>query len=161
MTIRSLSSLNCVGPSPSRPYPPPSPCLSSCANTGFSRVTIRGVASLALSPLAVADPSSLPAGAPAGAVPRSLLCAFVPEIKGSPAFAGLYDFSGAAPGTTLEPSTLVKKAFFRTSGARVLQHVLYSLLHYIMYDLRVVGPRVCQGLEAKIHKVLAFFQGPF
>ena len=126
----------------------PSLCLSSCANTGYSRVTIRGVASLALSPLAVADALSLPAGA----VPRSLLCAFVPEIKGSPAFAGLYDFSGAAPGTTLEPSPLVKKAFFRTSGAQmlVLQHMLYSLIYDIMYDFGVVGPKVCEGLEAKV-----------
>eukprot|EP00798_Chlamydomonas_sp_ICE-L_P001418 gene1419-32790_t len=70
-----------------------------------------------MSPLSVADASDLPPDAAGG--PSPLFCAFVPEIKGSPAFAALYSFEGAAPGSTLEPTPTVKKSFFRTSGAEI------------------------------------------
>lgn len=50
-----------------------------------------------------------PTAAPAGQLP--LLAAFVPELKGSPAGAGIYRLDGAG-----EPQPMVRKSFFRTQG---------------------------------------------
>ncbi len=77
----------------------------------YRKMTIKGVAGLALSP-ATSGPS------------LSKLCAFIPEAKGSPASAGVYDWT--APPTSTggggggEAQALVRKSFFRTSGAQLL-----------------------------------------
>ena len=66
----------------------------------YRKVTIKGVTGLSMSP------------APDGPA-LNRLAAFVPEGKGSPASAGVYDWAGEGH---CEPPALVRKSFFRTTG---------------------------------------------
>lgn len=61
----------------------------------YRKVTIKGVSSVSICP---SDKHG------------TLLAAFIPEAKGSPAAAGIYDYSKD------EPHPLVRKSFFRTQG---------------------------------------------
>jgi translation initiation factor 2A len=66
-------------------------------------VTIKGVTGISMSP-ATSGPELF------------RLAAFIPEGKGSPASAGVYDWSAGGVGGHSEPQPLVKKSFFRTQG---------------------------------------------
>ena len=74
------------------------------AHAAYRKVTIKGVTGISMSP-ATSGPELF------------RLAAFIPEGKGSPASAGVYDWSaGASGGGHSEPQPLVKKSFFRTQG---------------------------------------------
>ena len=79
--------------------PPPVPFPAAA----YRKVVIKGVTGLSMSP-ATSGPELF------------RLAAFIPESKGSPASAGVYDWSAGGSGGTSEPEPLVKKSFFRTQG---------------------------------------------
>ncbi|GAX75533.1 hypothetical protein CEUSTIGMA_g2976.t1 [Chlamydomonas eustigma] len=72
--------------------------------SSYRKLMIKGVTGLSLSPAA-----SGPA--------LTKLAAFIPESKGAPASAGVYDWSGSGHS---EPQPVVRKSFFRTQGAQML-----------------------------------------
>ncbi|KAG2484504.1 hypothetical protein HYH03_016647 [Edaphochlamys debaryana] len=88
----------------------------------YRKVTIKGVTGVALSP---APPPPGASVAP--------LAAFIPEVKGAPAAAGIYPMGGDAP----EPQPSVRKSFFRTNGAKLMWNSTGSaclVLAYADYD---------------------------
>ncbi|EFJ45878.1 eukaryotic translation initiation factor [Volvox carteri f. nagariensis] len=86
--------------------------------SAYRKVTIKGIGGLALSPV--------PFGAvttnttPQQPQPLPLLAAFLPEVKGSPAGAGIYALEGAGAVLVPEPQPLVRKSFFRSQGAKLM-----------------------------------------
>ncbi len=101
-------------------------------------MTIKGVAGLSMSPAA-----SGPA--------LTKLAAFIPEAKGSPASAGVFDWSA---GDGSEPQALVRKSFFRTQGigskggecvsaAGLCRTSGNVCAHLLLFVLSAQAPRCC------------------
>lgn len=86
----------------------------------YRKVAIKGIGGVAVCPAPSPSSSSSP-----------LVAAFLPEVKGSPAAAGVYGTDGA------EPAPIVRKSFFRTQGAKLMWNSTGSavlVLSYADYD---------------------------
>ncbi|GLC40839.1 hypothetical protein PLESTM_001117500 [Pleodorina starrii] len=89
--------------------------------SAYRKISIKGIGGLALSLAPAPGPGQLPA-----------LAAFLPEQKGTPAAAAIYNSLEVS-----EPQPLMRKSFFRTQGAKLLWNATGSaclVLSYADYD---------------------------